>query len=185
LSPNSSHSRIDPVSIRPFLNWSLIFAAIGLAIIPPSLVADTWVQAMDNFTPDHRSASNFNDYLVETYVDSQSCRFSLGLWSVHDAVARNLPRTNNHAEGHNNRVKNIFPIHPHIYRFIELLRAEHIFQQHKAEESFVQVRKRKKMSDSIDAQLALLLEQYEKGEISSLQLAINCGKAVKTKLIKK
>ena len=79
----------------------------------------------------------------------------------------------------------IFTTHPHIYKFIELLRVGHAYQQHKAEETFVHTRKPRKISDNIDAQLARLVEQHAKGERSDLQLAINCGKAVKIKLTKK
>jgi hypothetical protein len=161
------------------------YAAIGLALIPPLLVADTWVQAMDEFTPEHRLATKFNDYLVNTYIDSSSCHFSIKIWNVHDAIVQNLPRTNNSVEGYNSRVGKVFPTHPHIYRFIELLRFEHVFQQHKAEETFVHVRQRRKITDKIDAELALLVEQHAKGEITDLQLAISCGKAVKIKLVKK
>ncbi len=80
---------------------------------------------------------------------------------------------------------NIFRTHPDIYRFIELLRVEHSFQQHKAEETFVHMRKLRKTSDNIDAQLARLLEEHANEEISDLQLAISCGKAVKIELIKR
>jgi hypothetical protein len=47
------------------------------------------------------------------------------------------------------------------------------------------MRKPRKISDKIDAQLARLLEQHGKGEISDLDLAIACGKAVKIKLVAK
>jgi hypothetical protein len=82
-------------------------------------------------------------------------------------------------------VGNIFSKHPHIYRFIELLRVEHAFQQHKAEETFVHMRKLRKTSDNIDPQLTRLLEEHANEEISDLQLAISCVTAVKIKLIKK
>jgi hypothetical protein len=71
---------------------------------------------MDDSTRDHRSVTKFNDYLVSTYIDSSSCNFSINIWNVHDAVVQNLPRINNSVEGYNNRVGNIFPTHPHIYR---------------------------------------------------------------------
>lgn len=161
------------------------FAAVGLALIPPSIVSSTWVESMDELTPDQRAATKFNDYLVSTYVDQPSCRYTIDIWNVNDAIVRNLPRTNNSAEGYNNRLGNVFPTHPHIYRFIELLRVEHVFQQHKAEESFVQLRKPEKNTTTIDAQLALLLHRHANEEISNLQLAISCGKAVKTRFIKK
>jgi hypothetical protein len=47
------------------------------------------------------------------------------------------------------------------------------------------MRKPRIISDKIDAQLARLLYQHTQGEISDLQLAVSCGKAVKIKLLKK
>jgi hypothetical protein len=88
-------------------------------------------------------------------------------------------------EGYNCRVRRIFPTHPHIYRFIELLQEAHVYQQHKAEEPFLHMCKPRIISDKIDAQLARLLDQQTQGEISDLQLAISCGKAVKINLVKK
>ena len=83
-------------------------------------------------------------------------------------------------------MSHIFPTQPYIYKFIELLRVDHAFQQDKAEETFVHMRKPRKISDNIDAQLARLVEQHAvQEEVSDLQLAINCGKAVKIKLTKK
>jgi hypothetical protein len=82
-------------------------------------------------------------------------------------------------------VSHIFPTHPHIYRFIELLRIEHAFEQHKAEETFVYMCNQRKISDKIDAQLTRLLGQHTKREISDLQFDLSCGEAVTTKLIKK
>ncbi|CAF1603359.1 unnamed protein product [Rotaria magnacalcarata] len=112
-------------------NW--FYAAVGLALIPPAIVSDTWVQAMDDFTPDHRAAINSNDYIVSAYIDQSCSLFQVNIWNVQDAIVQNLPRINNSVEGYNSRVGKIFPTHPHIYRFIELLRTEHSFQQHKAE----------------------------------------------------
>jgi hypothetical protein len=60
----------------------------------------------------------------EAYVHSPSCRFPVNVWNVHEAIVQNLPRTNNSVEEYNNRVSNIFPMHPHIY---ELLRIELVF----------------------------------------------------------
>jgi hypothetical protein len=81
-------------------------------------------------------------------------------------------------------VGNIFPTRPYIYRFIELLRVGHAFQRFKAKETFVRIRKQRKISEKIYAQLTRLLEQHTKGEISNLQFSLSCDKAVKTKLIK-
>jgi len=183
LRPLNNNSSISDYEQHKAANW--FYTAIGLALIPPSVVADTWVQEMDDFTLDHRLAINFNDYLVSTYIDSSSCQFQISIWNVHDAVIQNLPRTNNSVKSYNNRVDNSFPKYPHIYRSIELLPIEHAFQQHKAKETFVHMRKPRKISDNIDAHLARLLEQHAKGEISDFQLAISCSKAVKIKLVKK
>jgi len=104
---------------------------------------------------------------------------------MNDKYIQNLPRTNNSVEGYNSRIGNIFPTLPHAYRFIDLLRVEHAFQQHKTEETFIHMRKTRKTSDNIDAKLARLLEEHANGELSNLKLAISCGKAVKIKQIKK
>lgn len=103
-----------------------LLAAIGLALIPPNLIEKTWTEAMDEITPDHRSSVKFNDYMVSTYVDITSSRYSIELWNVNNALLKNLPRTNNHVEGNNSRLGSLFPIRPHLFRFIELLRDEHV-----------------------------------------------------------
>ncbi|CAM4871808.1 unnamed protein product [Rotaria socialis] len=111
--------------------WFL--CAIGLALIPVHLVEKTWAEVMDEHTPNHSSSIKFNGYIVSTYFDRTSCRYPVTLWNVNDALNSNIPRTNNHVEGYNSRLGSLFPVHPHIYKFIELLRDEHLFQHHHAE----------------------------------------------------
>jgi len=77
-----------------------------------------------------------------------------------------------------------FPTHPHIYQFIDILRMEHEYQHHVAEESQVQVRRRKKIHDEIDLKLAILHEEHKNKQLSDVQLARKCGRAVKTRLFK-
>ena len=163
-------------------HWFL--AAIGLALIPPELVERTWAEAMDEYTLEHVSAIKFNDYLVSTYVDSSSARYHSEIWNVHELLVNKLPRTNNHVEGLNQRLKYQFPVHPYIFNFIELLREEHEYQHHKSEEARVQLRKRKKVNDAINENLELLLNDHKRGLITDMQLAIKCGRALKTKLVK-
>ena len=163
-------------------SWFL--SAIGLALVPSFLVEKIWAETMDEFTPEHQSSIKFNDYMVSTYVDVTSSRFSLDLWNVNDAIIKKFPRTNNHVEGHNGRLGSLFPVHPHIYRFIELLRDESIFQHHLAEQSRQYAIRRPKLNDEIDIQLLLLLDQHKRGELSDVELAISCGETVKTKLVK-
>lgn len=53
-SDNDEHKTAD--------HW--ILAAIGLALIPSALVESTWVDIMDEYTPnDYRATSQFNDYI--------------------------------------------------------------------------------------------------------------------------
>jgi hypothetical protein len=77
-----------------------------------------------------------------------------------------------------------FPLHPHIYQFIDILRNEHEYQHHVAEESQIQLKRRKKIYDEIDLKLAMLHEEHKKKQLSDIQLAIKCGRAVKTRLFK-
>jgi hypothetical protein len=159
--------------------------AIGLALIPPTLVESTWVSLMDEYTPDgYDTATQFNDFMVSTYVENGSARFGIDLWSVYDAIVNRRPRTNNHVEGYNRRMKAEFPLHPHIYQFIDILRNEHEYQHHVAEESQIQLKRRKKIYDEIDLKLAMLHEEHKKKQLSDIQLAIKCGRAVKTRLFK-
>ncbi|CAF1397189.1 unnamed protein product, partial [Didymodactylos carnosus] len=117
--------------------------AIGLALIPADIVESTWTDIMDLYTPDDVNATEFNDYLVQTYADISL--YGINIWNVHDAIINDLPRTNNHVEGYNSRLESNFPKHPHIYHFIELLHDEHLYQHNRADESDMQIRKRKKL----------------------------------------
>ncbi|CAF1016268.1 unnamed protein product, partial [Didymodactylos carnosus] len=60
---------------------------------------------IDLYTPDHAGATEFNDYLVQTYVDSDIGLFNAQTWNVKDAIQNNLPRTNNHVEEYNKRLE--------------------------------------------------------------------------------
>ncbi|CAF1260506.1 unnamed protein product [Didymodactylos carnosus] len=140
--------------------------AIGLALIPADIVESTWTDIMDLHTPDDVNATEFNDYLFQTYVDISL--YGINIWNVHDAIINDLPRTNNHVEGYNRRLESNFPKHPHIYHFIELLRDEHLYQHHRAEESDMQIRKRKKLYNNIDSKLKELHEEHIKGTITNV-----------------
>ena len=73
----------------------------------------------------------------------------------------------------------IFPPHPHIYEFVRRLKDEHEFQHHKSEEAQVQVKKQKQVDEKIDEKLLELINQYENGELTPLELAIKSAKTVK------
>ncbi|CAF4715359.1 unnamed protein product, partial [Rotaria socialis] len=85
-------------------------------------------------------------------------------------------------EGYNSRLGSLFPVHPHIYKFIELLRDEHLFQHHHAEQSRTYLPRRQKPSQDTNAQLIDLLNKHSNRELTDLELALQCGKAVKTQL---
>jgi hypothetical protein len=61
---------------------------------------------------------------------------------------------------------------------------EHEYPHHVAEASQIQLRTRKKIHDQIDLKLAMLHEEHKKKQLSDIQLAIQCGRAVKTRLFK-
>ena len=82
-------------------------------------------------------------------------------------------------------MKSQFPTHPHIYQFIEILRDEHEYQHHVAEESKVHLRQRKKIHDEIDNKLILLHNAHKNNNLNDVQLAIEYGRAIKPRLIKK
>ncbi|CAF2885305.1 unnamed protein product [Rotaria sp. Silwood2] len=137
------------------------------------------------YTPNHGSRIKFNDYMVSTYVDCASSRYPIDLWNVNNALVNNIPRTNNHVEGYNIRLGSLFPVHPHIFRFNELLRDEHLFQHHHAEQSRSYLPRHQKLSEDINTKLIGLLDKHSNGELTNLGLALHCGKTVKTKLVKK
>ena len=182
-STSTRSNAIPTEERRKASHWFL--CAIGLALIPPSLVGNTWITAMDENTPNHGAGVKFNDYIVSTYVDNSSSRYPIDLWNVNDALMNNMPRTNNHVEGYNSRLGSLFPIHPHIFRFIELLRDENLFQHHQAEQSRNFAPRRQKIRDGVNAQLISLLTKHTNGHLTDLELAVQCGQAVKSKLVKK
>jgi len=57
---------------------------------------------MDEYTSDDCcAASQFNDFMVSTYVENRSARFGADIWNVYEAIVNHLPRTNDHVEGYN------------------------------------------------------------------------------------
>jgi hypothetical protein len=65
----------------------------------------------------------------------------------------------------------------HRFHFIKLLREEHEYQYQKSEESRVQL-----VNDAIDGDLELLLNDHKVKLITDMQLAIKCGRSLKTNL---
>ena len=87
-------------------------------------------------------------------------------------------------EGYNNRLGSLCPVHSHIYRFIELLRDEHLFQHHHAEQSRSYLPRHLKSSEDTTVKLIRLLERHLCGELTDLELALHSCKTVKSKIIK-
>ncbi|CAF2863139.1 unnamed protein product [Rotaria sp. Silwood2] len=156
---SSSRREINDDDHKKADRW--VLGAIDLALIPPSLVETTWVSLMNDYTPkNYQTASQFNDFMVSTYVENGSTRFGVDIWNVYEAIVNRRLRTNNHVEGYNRQMKAEFPIHPHIDQFIETLRMEHEYQHHIAEASQVQLRRRKKIYDQIDIKLVTWREEH-------------------------
>ncbi|CAF2823785.1 unnamed protein product [Rotaria sp. Silwood2] len=156
---SSSRREINDDDHKKADRW--VLGAIDLALIPPSLVETTWVSLMNDYTPkNYQVASQFNDFMVSTYVENDSTRFGVDIWNVYEAIVNRRLRTNNHVEGYNRQMKAEFPIHPHIDQFIETLRMEHEYQHHIAEASQVQLRRRKKIYDQIDIKLVTWREEH-------------------------
>ncbi|CAF1020529.1 unnamed protein product [Didymodactylos carnosus] len=177
------NDNISDVERKRTDHWFL--GAIGLALIPADIVESTWVDIIDLHTPDYADAVTFNDYLVQAYVDRDVTLFEIETWNANNAILNDLPRTNNHVEGYNSRLESIFPLHPHIFEFVELLCDEHVYQHYQAEESDIQTPKRKKIYNDIDNKLKQLLISHSGGVLTNVQLAIKCGRAVKTNPTKK
>ena len=70
-----------------------------------------------------------------------------------------------------------------MFRFIEVLRDEHMFQQHQTKQFRCFTPRRHKFSDDITSELISLLKKHNKGQLTDLELSIQCSKAVKTKLV--
>ncbi|CAF1414934.1 unnamed protein product [Rotaria sordida] len=93
VSRNASSNDFSDDDKKRADHWFL--AAVGLALIPPSLVESVWTEAMDAYTPESRNAEEFNDYMVENYVCQESARFTVDIWNVYNNIRNKLPRTNN------------------------------------------------------------------------------------------
>ena len=95
-----------------------------------------------------------------------------------------MPRTNNHVAGYNSRLGSLFHVYPPIFRFIECLRDKHPFQRHLTEQSKVHPIKRKQITEDVNAQLRVLLNDHGRSKITDLELAILCARTVKIRLVK-
>ncbi|CAF1293917.1 unnamed protein product [Rotaria magnacalcarata] len=120
---------------------------------------------MDTYIPDVSGAIKFNDYTVENYVDHDSSRFSIDLWNV-DKPEMRLKSISTETE----------PTEPKS--------EEHVFQRHQAEESQIQIRKKKKRNNDVDLLLEQLLQQFYDGQFTQMDLAVKCDLAVKTSHLK-
>src|SRR6218665_2067729 len=72
------------------------------------------------------------DFFEDTYLGRSRRRgrasplFSHEIWSVHNRVVNDLPRTNNNVEGWNRKMQSaVAAHHPNLWRFLTVLRREH------------------------------------------------------------
>ena len=68
---------------------------------------------------------SFLDYFVSTYFEG---KFPLQLWNHFDTIGE--PRTNNHLEGYNLKLKKaVFVAHPDIFKAISILQDQEVEAQ--------------------------------------------------------
>ena len=93
----------------------------ALALLPMPLVDDECERLMLCAEPLIQRYPNLRkwcDYYINTYHEG---KFPISLWHHFKTVG---PRTNNHLEGYNNRLKTLSTAHPDIFSSIDLFRAE-------------------------------------------------------------
>ena len=108
----------------------LVRRASALPLIPVDSVHDVWMEAMNEVND--AAATQFMDYMTETWVDDVAALFPMELWNHYENLEGY--RTNNHLEAwHSVLNRELGRPHPNIYRLIEIL-------QEKQEEVDHQVR---------------------------------------------
>ncbi len=93
----------------------------ALALLPMPLVDDECERLMQCAEPLIQRYPNLRkwcDSYINTYHEG---KFPISLWHHFKSVG---PRTNNHLEGYNNRLKTLSTAHPDIFSSIDLFRAE-------------------------------------------------------------
>ena len=100
----------------------------ALAFVPPNDVSEAF-ESLQEVMP--AEADSIVDYVEDNYVgrrlrlNRRAPRFPVTMWSMHDRVVDDLPRTNNSLEGwHNHLQSNITAFHPNIWKFLDVLKSE-------------------------------------------------------------
>jgi hypothetical protein len=99
-----------------FCKW--IKRIFGLALLPFDQVDDQWTKIL-NDKPEMPNVDKFLDYFVGTYFEGS---FPIELWNHFETKG---PRTNNHLEGYNLRLKKcVGTAHPDVFKAIRILQNE-------------------------------------------------------------
>ncbi|CAN8005570.1 unnamed protein product, partial [Ixodes pacificus] len=105
----------------------------ALAFLPPAEVPDAFDGLLEVFPTE---ATDLAMYFEDTYIGRrrrngvQAAMFSTSLWSVHDAVLQNLPRTNNSVEAwHRGFQSNVDCCLPNLWAFFKCLKDEQALQE--------------------------------------------------------
>ena len=100
----------------------------ALAFVPVNDIVESFETFSDNIP---EVAQPVVDYFEDTYIGRQqrrgrrNPRFPHTMWSIHERVVNNLPRTNNNVEGwHRHMQANISAYHPNFWHFLIILRRE-------------------------------------------------------------
>ena len=92
----------------------------SLAMVPIEAIDSLWEDILID-KPELPRVDEFLDYFTNTYFEGQ---FPVELWNHFKTVG---PRTNNHLEGYNSKLKKCVSVaHPNIYTAIQLLQSQEV-----------------------------------------------------------
>ena len=80
--------------------------------------------------PENISEIAIPDWLTTTQRNKDA-PFPIKLWSVHNRIVNDLPRTNNSVESWHNSFQAMMKKHPKCYFFIDQLRSEQLTTEHR------------------------------------------------------
>ena len=94
---------------------------VALALLPVNKVIDGFVHLFENQpSKEYPQIENFLEYVTETWMEDDAL-FHKSLWNHYENRG---PRTNNHVEGYNAKLKRFLSKHPNIWTFILKIKGE-------------------------------------------------------------
>ena len=97
--------------------------ALGLPFLPPHLIDDVWLEALNEVDDDE--AEQLKNYITLNWVDNLTARFPNEVWSHHDNIGHHLQRTNNCLERWHRTINStLTAAHPNVYKLIHILQKQ-------------------------------------------------------------